>query len=107
MQGAPHFSLPRQGVDELMQLDGDLDMGQRLTVIVEQFQVGDETERVGHGDDACLNLDPVPSHPRRLPRVRIAPERLAGAGRLVVAKTQHPGAQVRQVQLRGKAGLPQ
>ena len=108
MQSSLHFALPRQRVNELMQLHGHLDVGQGLAVIVEQLQVGDQAERVGHRDDARLNLDPVPRHPRRLPGDRVTPERLAGAGRLVVvAKTQHPGAQVRQVQLRRKAGLPQ
>ena len=107
MQGPPHFGLPGEGVHELMQLHRDLDMGQRLAAFVEQFEIGDEPERVGHGDHAGLDLDPVPGHARRLLCGRVSPERLAGARRLLVAETEHAGAQVLEVQLRRATGLPQ
>ena len=94
-------------MNELVQLDRHLDVGKRLAVIVEQFEIGNETERVGHRNDACLHFDPVPGHTGRLPRDRVAPKSLAGAGRLVVAKTQHTCAQMRQVELWRTTGLPQ
>ena len=107
MQRPPHFRLPRQGVDELMQLHRDLDLGERFALFVEQLEVGDEAERVGHRDHAFLHLDPVPGNAGRLLRGRIAPERLAGARGLLVAVAEDARAQVLQMQLRRAAGLPQ
>ena len=79
MQRPPHLALPRQGVNKLMQLHRDLDLRQRFAVLVEQLEVGDEPERVGHGDHPGLDLDPVPGDARGLLRGRVSPERLAGA----------------------------
>ena len=90
-----------------MQPDRGLDVGQRLAVIVEQLQVGHEAERIGHGDDAWLQPDPVPGDAGGLGFAFVAPERLAGAQARLVAEVQHPGAEMRQVQLRRAAGLPQ
>ena len=70
-------------------------VGERLALVVEQLEVGDEAERVGHRDDAGLDRDPVPGHARRLVLARLAPQRLAGARLLFVAESQHARAQVR------------
>ena len=79
MQRPPHLGLPGKGVHELMQLHGDLDLRQRLAAVVEQLEVGDEAERVGHRDHPGLDLDPIPGDAGGLLRGRISPERLAGA----------------------------
>ena len=107
MERAPNFRLPRQCVNELMELHRDLDLGEGLAALVEQLQVGDEAERVGHGHHALLNLDPVPGDTRGLLRGRVTPERLAGAWGLLVSVAQDARAQVLQMQLRRTAGLPQ
>ena len=107
MERAPHFRLPRQGVNELMQLHRDLDLCEGLASFVEQLEVGDEAERIGHRHHALLHLHPVPGDACGLLRGRIAPERLPGARGLLVAIAQDARAQVLQVQLRRAAGLPQ
>ena len=107
MKRAPHFRLPGQGVDQLMQLHRDLDLSEGLPSVVEKLQVGDEAERVGHRDDALLHFNPVPGDARGLRCGRVAPERLPGAWGLFVAVAQHACAHVLQVQLRRTAGLPQ
>ena len=107
MQGALHFVLPGQGVDKLMELDRGLEVGEGLAVIVYKLQVRDQTERVGHRDHALLQLDPVPCDAGGSLFAGLAPEGLAAAQAGVVAKTQHPSAEVGQMQLRRAAGLPQ
>ena len=66
MKGAMHFALPRQRVHQLMELDRDLQLAERLTLLVQQLQIRHETQRVGHRDDAFLQLYPVPGYPSRL-----------------------------------------
>jgi len=107
MQCAPYLGLPRKAVDELIKLHRDLDLGQRFALVVEELQVRDETERIGHRDDAILHFDPVPSHARGLLGGSVTPERLPAARRVLVSIAQDPCAQVLQLQLRGTAGLPQ
>lgn len=107
MQRSLHLVLPRQCVHKLMQTDGDLDGGQGLPVIIEELEIGDETEGIGHGHDTWLQSDPVPGNAGGLRFTFVAPQSLAGAWVGVVAEVQHSGAQVRQVQLRRTTGLPQ
>ena len=73
MQSTPDLGLPGQGVDELMKLHRDLGLVQRFPVLVEQLEVGDEPERVGHGDHPGLDLHPVPGDARGLLRGRVTP----------------------------------
>ena len=107
MQSTPDLGLPGQGVDELMKLHRDLGLVQRFPVLVEQLEVGDQAERVGHRHDALLHLDPVPGDAGGLLRGRVAPESLTGARGLLVAIAEDPCAHVLQVQLRRTTGLPQ
>ena len=107
MQRALDFALPRQRVNEPMQPDGGLDVGEFLALVVEQLQVGDEAEGIGHRDDARLQPDPVPGDACRLGFAFIAPEGLARAQARLVAEVQDPRAEMRQVKLRRAAGLPQ
>ena len=73
MQRAPHLGLPGKGVHDLVELHGDLDLVQGFAAVVEQLEVGDEPERVGHGDHPGLDLDPVPGDARGLLRGRVSP----------------------------------
>ena len=79
MQRPAHLTLPGQGVYKLMQLHRDLDLREGFAMLVEELEVGDEPERVGHRDHPGLHLDPVPGDARRLLRGRVSPEGLAGA----------------------------
>ena len=79
MKSPLNLGLPWQRVDQLMQPDRNFQGGEGLALIVEQLEVGDEPERVGHGDHPGLDLDPVPGDARGLLRGRVSPERLAGA----------------------------
>ena len=88
------FALPRQCVHQLVQLHGDLGLAQGLATIVEQAQVGDHAERVGHRDHALAQLDPVPRHTGRAFFGVVTPQRLTGAGAIVVAESQHSRAEV-------------
>lgn len=107
MQRPLHLALPRQGVDELMKLHGHLEIRQRLALVVEQLQVRDEAQRIGHRDDPLLQLDPVPGDAGGLGFSIVAPEGLAGARLIVIAKVQHASTEVREEELGRAARLPQ
>ena len=63
MQGALDLRLPWQRMNELVQPDRRFQVREGLALVVEQLQVGDQAERVGHGDHPRHQSDPVPSHP--------------------------------------------
>ena len=107
MKGSLNFALPRKGMDQLMQTNCDFDVGQRLAVVVQELQIGDEAERIGHRDDAGLQPDPVPGDACRLRFSFVAPQRLPSARGIVVAEVQYARTEVGQVQLRGATCLPQ
>ena len=107
MQGPLDLVLPRQRMDELVQTERGLQVGESLAVVVEEFEVGHQPERVAHGDDAGLQADPVPRDAGGAGLVLVAPERLPGAKAQFVAEAQDSRAEVRQMQLRCMAGLPQ
>lgn len=107
MQGPLDFALPRQGVDDLVQSDRSFGVGERLALFVEQLQVGDKAEWIGHGDDAGHEANPIPRHPSGTRVAFGTPKGLAGARTLFVAEVQHPGAEMSEMELRRSAGLPQ
>lgn len=107
MQGPLNFALPRQGMDELVQAKRRFQVGEGLALVVEELQVGHEAERVAHRHHAGLQADPVPCDTGGARLVPVAPQRLTGAKAQIVAKVQDSGAEVRQMQLRRAAGLPQ
>ena len=63
MKGPLHLGLPWQRMDQLMQPDRHFEVGEGLALIVEQLQVGDETERIRHGNDPRHQSNPVPGDP--------------------------------------------
>ena len=101
MKRALYLVLPRQGVDDPIQPHRDLQLAQGLAVLVEETEVGHHPEWIGHRHDAALDLDPVPCHPRGAVVRRTAPQGLAAAGNLLVAKTQHSGPEVDQMKIGG------
>ncbi len=107
MQRALDFALPRQRVNEPMQPDGGLDVGEFLALVVEQLQVGDEAEGIRHRDHSRQQADPIPGDARGALFAFVTPQRLARAGVAFVAEGQNAGAEVGEVQLRRPAGLPQ
>ena len=107
MQCTLDLRLPWQRMDELVQPDRRFQVREGLALIVEQLQVGDEAERIGHGDDARHQPDPVPGHAGRVVHAFFSPQGLAGAGAALVAEVQHSGSEVSEVKLRRPAGLPQ
>ena len=94
-------------MNQLMQADGDLDIGQRLAMVVEELQVRHESQRIGHRDDSGLDAHPVPSDACRESFGLVAPERLAAAHGVFAAEVENARAEVRQLQLRRPTGLPQ
>lgn len=107
MQGALNFGLPRQSVYQLVQAQGGCKPVQRFAVFVEQLQVGDEPERVAHGNHALLQLDPIPGDAGGALVGFVAPQGLAAAKASVVAEVKDVRAEVRQLQLGRATGLPQ
>ena len=74
---------------QLVQLHGNLPFAEKNPVSVEQTQVCNHSERVGHGDDTILDLDPIPGNARRVVLRRLTPQGLSGRGSFFVAKCQH------------------
>lgn len=107
MQRALDLRLPWQRMDELVQPDRRFQVREGLALVVEQLQVGDQAERIGHGDDARHQPDPVPGHASRVVHAFFSPQGLAGAGAALVAEVQHSGSEVSEVKLWRPAGLPQ
>ena len=107
MQGPLDLVLPRQRMDELVQSERRLHVGEGFAVVVKKLEVGHQAERVAHGNDAWLQADPVPRDAGSASLVPVAPERLTGAKAQIVAEVQDSRAEMRQMQLRCTAGLPQ
>ena len=63
MQRQLNFVLPRQGVNQLMQLNRQLGLAQRFAALVQHPDIGDHAERIRHRDDAFAQFDPIPRHP--------------------------------------------
>ena len=102
-----HLALPRQGMHQLVQVQRHLRLGERIAVRVDEAQVGDHAERVGHGHDALAELDPIPGDARSVLLGVVAPEGLTGARAGVVAKTRNSGAEMDKMQSGRRTGLPQ
>lgn len=102
-----NFVLPGQGMNNFIQMHSGRLGRQRGTVGIQQGEVGDHAEGVGNGQNPLLQLHPIPGHAGRVAGRRITPNRLATAGADAVAKIQHAGSQMRQVQPGRRAGLPQ
>jgi hypothetical protein len=96
--------LPWQLMHQLIQSKGDFEFREGVAVRIQEANVGDQPEGVRHGNDAIVNLDPVPGDACRS---RFAPEGLTAAWRLVVAERQHLRAKMSEMQSGRFAGLPQ
>ncbi len=107
MQRARNFRLPGQLVNDLMQLNRHFEIAQRFSARIEQFEVGDQAQGVGHRDHALLDLHPIPGDSgRQFSRWR-APQSLTAAAAVRVAERQHARSHVNQVQIGRGTGLPQ
>jgi hypothetical protein len=73
LQDALHFKLPRQAVNDFVEVQCGLYAGQNFACGVCQLQIGDEPEGICHGDDTALQLDPVPGDAGRMVCGRVAP----------------------------------
>lgn len=104
---ALHFALPGQGMNNFIQMHSGRLGRQRSAIRIQQCEVGDHAEGVGNRQHALPQLHPIPGHAGRVARRRITPHRLAAAWADSIAKIQHTGSQVNQVQLGRCAGLPQ
>lgn len=94
-------------MNDLVQMHRDFDVCESLAFFVEKPQIGDEAERIGHCHDALCQSNPIPGDPGRLRLSFVAPEGLTRTKAQIVAKVQHRGAEMCEMQLRCAAGLPQ
>jgi hypothetical protein len=107
MERALHLGLPRQGVDDLVEMKGGLHARERVSRRVGELEVGDQPKRICHRHDTLLQLDPVPRDTSgRLSRW-VAPDGLPTARMLSVTRAENACAKMYEMQFRGGLGLPQ
>ena len=107
VQGALDLRLPWQRVNELVQPDRRFQVGKGLAMVIEELQVCDESERIGHRHHARQQPDPVPGNSGGAVLAFVTPQGLTGTRVGFVAEGQDSSTEVGKVQLRRSAGLPQ
>lgn len=107
MERALHLGLPRQGVDDLVEMKGGLHARERVPKSVCELKVCHQAKWIRHGHNPLLQFDPVPSHTCRGLGHWIAPNGLAGARMFIVGSAKDACAKMYELQFGRTFSLPQ